>query len=75
MRPGTKVECNSRIQFASNESKLVPRKLDPAGPSSKVGLKEEALSNFLSLIPWLTEKPNMHICFVDCILTYIYPYI
>jgi hypothetical protein len=46
MRPGTKVECNSRIQFASNESKLVPRKLD-LRPWSKVGLKEEALSNFL----------------------------
>jgi hypothetical protein len=28
---------HSRIQFASNESKLVPKKLDP-GPSSKVGL-------------------------------------
>jgi hypothetical protein len=27
--------CNSRIQFASNESKLVPRNLNP-GPSSKV---------------------------------------
>jgi hypothetical protein len=29
---------NSRIQFASNESKLVPRTLDPV-PSSKVGLR------------------------------------
>jgi len=28
---------NSRIQFASNQPKLVPRKLDP-GPSSKVGV-------------------------------------
>jgi hypothetical protein len=37
MRLGTKVLSNSRIQFASNESKLVPRKLDP-GPSSKVDL-------------------------------------
>jgi hypothetical protein len=37
MRLGTKVESNSRIQFDSNQSKLVPRKLDP-GPSSKVGL-------------------------------------
>jgi hypothetical protein len=34
---GPKVESNSRIQFASNQSKLVPRKLDP-GPSSKVSL-------------------------------------
>jgi hypothetical protein len=25
----TKVESNSRIQFASNQSKMVPRKLDP----------------------------------------------
>jgi hypothetical protein len=30
-------ELNSRIQFASNHSKLVPRKLDPE-PSFKVGL-------------------------------------
>jgi hypothetical protein len=29
----TKVQSNSRIQFASNESKLVPRKLDN-GPLS-----------------------------------------
>jgi hypothetical protein len=36
-RLGTKVQSNSRIQFASNQSKLVPRKLD-SGPSSKVGL-------------------------------------
>jgi len=34
---GTKVQSNSRIQFASNQSKLVPRKLD-SGPRSKVGL-------------------------------------
>jgi len=34
----TKVQSNPRIQFASNESKLVPRKLD-RGPSSKVGLR------------------------------------
>jgi len=38
MRLGTKVQSNSRIQFASNQSKLVPRKLDP-GPSSKVRLR------------------------------------
>jgi len=37
MRLGTKGHSNSRIQFASNQSKLVPRKLDPR-PSSKVGL-------------------------------------
>jgi len=37
IRLGTKVQSNSRIQFASNRSKLVPRKLDPR-PSSKVGL-------------------------------------
>jgi hypothetical protein len=37
MDQGTTVP-NSRIQFASNESKLVPRKLDPL-PSSKVGLR------------------------------------
>jgi hypothetical protein len=29
MRLGTKVQANSKIQFASNQSKLVPRKLDP----------------------------------------------
>jgi hypothetical protein len=33
----TRVQSSSRIQSASNQSKLVPRKLDP-GPSSKVGL-------------------------------------
>ncbi len=38
IRLGTKVQSNSRIQFAPNESKLVPRKLDP-GPWSKVGLR------------------------------------
>ncbi len=32
---GPKVHSNSRIQFVSNQSKLVPRKLDP-GPSSKM---------------------------------------
>jgi hypothetical protein len=37
IRLGTKVQSNSRIQFASNQSKLVPRKLDP-GPSSQMGL-------------------------------------
>jgi hypothetical protein len=37
MRLGTQVHSNSRIQFASHESKLGPRKLDP-GPSSEVGL-------------------------------------
>ncbi len=31
----TMVQSNSRIRFASNQSKLVPRKLDP-GPLSKV---------------------------------------
>jgi len=36
IRLGTKVHSNSRIQFASNQSKLVLRKLD-SGPSSKVG--------------------------------------
>jgi len=34
--PG-KLQLKDSIQFASHESKLVPRKLDP-GPSSKVGL-------------------------------------
>ncbi len=33
---GYNLGSNSRIQFASNESKLVPMNLDP-GPSSKVG--------------------------------------
>jgi hypothetical protein len=31
----TKIQSNSRIRFASNQDKLVPRKLDP-GPLSKV---------------------------------------
>ncbi len=30
---------NSRIQFASNESKLVPRKLDPGDPRFESGPK------------------------------------
>jgi hypothetical protein len=34
--PGT-LQLKDSIQFASHESKLVPRKLDP-GPSSKVGV-------------------------------------
>jgi hypothetical protein len=42
---GTKVQSNSRIQFASNQSKLVLRKLDPA-PSSKVGLSIFSKENF-----------------------------
>jgi hypothetical protein len=37
IRLGTQVHSNSRIQFASHESKLVPRKSDP-GPSPKVSL-------------------------------------
>jgi hypothetical protein len=36
IRLGTKVESNARTQFASDRSKLVPKKLDP-GPLSKVG--------------------------------------
>jgi hypothetical protein len=35
---------NSRIQFASNQSKLVPRKLD-RGTSSKVGLRPKIVTN------------------------------
>jgi len=37
IRLATKIQSNSRVQFASNQSKLVPRRLDP-GPSSKVGI-------------------------------------
>jgi hypothetical protein len=37
IRLGTKVQSNSRIQFASNQSKLVLRKFD-LGPTSKLGL-------------------------------------
>jgi len=42
IRLGTKVRSNSRIQFASNPSKLVPRKSDP-GTLSKVVLNSTAL--------------------------------
>jgi hypothetical protein len=35
VRLDTKVQSNSRIQFASNQSELVPRKLDPRLESSK----------------------------------------
>jgi len=46
IRLGTKVQSNSRIQFASNQSKWVPRKLD-AGPLSKVGLRVNTRMTFL----------------------------
>jgi len=46
IRLGTKVQSNSRIQFASNQSKLVPRKLD-SGPLSKVGLRVNTRMTFL----------------------------
>jgi hypothetical protein len=36
-KPGTQIHSILRIQFASHESKLGPRKLDPR-PSSQVGL-------------------------------------
>ncbi len=37
---GSKARSNSRIKFASNESKLAPRNLDnPGSPPSKVGLR------------------------------------
>jgi hypothetical protein len=38
IRLRTKVQSNSSFQSASNQSELVPRKLDPE-PSSKVGLR------------------------------------
>jgi hypothetical protein len=43
------IQSNSRIQFASNRSNLVLRKLDP-GPLSKVGLSiiEITFLNFLT---------------------------
>jgi hypothetical protein len=43
----TKVQSNSEIQFASNQSKLVFRKLD-LGPSSKVDLKYMDINNLVS---------------------------
>jgi hypothetical protein len=51
MRLGTKVQSNSRIQYASNQTTLVPRKLDP-GSSSKVGLKEAWLAQILRKMPY-----------------------
>jgi hypothetical protein len=47
MRLGTKIQSNSRIQFASNQSKLVPRKLD-LGPSG-LGLTFYYWSNLFVL--------------------------
>jgi len=41
MRLRTKIRSNSRIQFASNQSKLDP------GHSSKVGLRYASLGNFM----------------------------
>jgi hypothetical protein len=47
IRLGTKEQSNSRTQFASNWSKLVPRKLD-LGPSSKVGLRLHIIVHYHS---------------------------
>jgi hypothetical protein len=44
IRLGTKVQSNLRIHFASNQSKLVPRKLDP-GPWIKV-VPKTMVANF-----------------------------
>ncbi len=46
IRIGSKVESNSRIQFALNQSKFVPGKLDP-GPLSKVVLRVDTRMTFL----------------------------
>jgi hypothetical protein len=43
----TKVQSNSKIQFASNQSKLVFRKLD-LGLLSKVDLKYMDINNLVS---------------------------
>jgi hypothetical protein len=57
MRLGNKVESNSRIQFVSNQSKLVPRKLDPQ-PLSKVGL---TLNLQVARVDWsVTEHLSTH---------------
>jgi hypothetical protein len=44
IRLGAKVQSNSRIQFDSNQAKLVPRKLDPEPLLSKVGLRAIEIS-------------------------------
>jgi hypothetical protein len=51
MRLGTKVQSNSRIQFASNQSKLVPRELD-LGPSAKVGLRQQGACHTTVALPF-----------------------
>jgi len=56
IRLGTQVHFNGRIQFASHESKLVPRKLDP-GPWSKVGLM---VFYYKTLLTPYAEKHNQH---------------
>jgi hypothetical protein len=76
IRLGTKVESNSRIQFASNQSKLVPRKLYP-GPSSKVGLSNHLHFITTSLFPLSTNmdmEKKIKMCLfmsMKCILIYL----
>jgi hypothetical protein len=48
IRLGTKVQFSSRIQFGSNQSTLVPRKLDPR-PSSKVCIYFYNIAGFVVL--------------------------
>jgi hypothetical protein len=47
---------NSRIQFVSNQSKLVPRKLDPGPLSSKVSLSSVMCSSLNG--SWLDISEN-----------------
>ncbi len=62
----SKARSNSRIQFASNESKLVPRNLDLA-PPSKVGLNfSRAFYISLSVIQFNVGS-NFMVCILVCI--------
>jgi hypothetical protein len=45
VRLGTKVQSNSRIRFASNQSKLVPRKLDP-----RLDLARNDITHFYGMV-------------------------
>jgi hypothetical protein len=51
----SRVECNSRVQFAPNGSKLVPRNLDPGTPS-KVGLNQSMLIRCTGLATMLLNS-------------------
>jgi hypothetical protein len=68
---GSKARSNSRIQFASNESKLVPRNLDLA-PPSKAGLNlSRAFYISLSVIQFMLLATSWSAFLCAFILTWV----